>query len=76
MTKIKTEHNTMNTENLFDECSSTLITFASTFFSSFVKSLIAALIRAILTSLLTNFFTQLQLVFGILIHDKKLIEHL
>ena len=76
MTKIKTEYNTFNTKNLFDECSSILITFLSKLSPSFDKSLNAAMIGAILTSVLTISFTQLQLALGILVHDKKLIQHL
>ena len=60
MTKSKTEYNTINTENLFDECSSTLITFLSKL-SSFNKSLNDAMIGAIVTSVLTNSCIQLQL---------------
>ena len=76
MTKRKTEYNTINTGNLFDECSNTLITFLSKLSPSFDKSLIAAMIGAIVRSILTNSFTQLQLALGILVNDKTLIEHL
>ena len=36
--KIKTEYSTINTENLFDECSSTLITFLSKFSLALTKA--------------------------------------
>ena len=76
MTKRKIEYNTINTENLFDECSNTLINFLSKLSPSFDKSLTAAMIGAIVRSILTNSFTQLQLALGILVNDKTLIEHL
>ena len=76
MTKRKTEYYTIKTESLFDECSSTLITFLSKLSPSFDKTLNAAVIGAIVTSVLTNPFTQMQLALGILVLDKKLIEHL
>ena len=56
MTKIKTDYNTINIDNLFDECNSTLITFLY-FFSSFDKNLNASLIGAIVTSVLTSLFS-------------------
>ena len=67
VTKRKTEYNTINTENLFGECSSTLITLIS-----FDKNLNAAMIGGIVTSVLSNSFTQLQLALCILVHDKKI----
>ena len=76
MAKRKTEYSTINTENLFDECSSTLITFLSKLSSNFDKSLNVALIRAIVISALKNSFVQLQIALGILVHDKKSIENL
>lgn len=76
MTKRKKEYNPINTENLFNECSSTLITFLQKLPSSFNKSLHAAMIGAVATSVLKNLFTQLQLALGILVHNKKLIKHL
>ena len=67
MTKRKRESNTINIKNLFDDCSSILISFLSKFSPSFDKRLTAAM---------TNSFTHLQLSLGILVHDKKLVEHL
>ena len=67
MTKRKREYNTINIKNLFDDCSSILISFLSKFSPSFDKRLTAAM---------TNSFTHLQLSLGILVHDKKLVEHL
>ena len=75
MTKRKKEYNPINTANLFNECSSTLITFLQKLPSSFNKSLHAAMIGAVVTSVLKNSF-QLQLALNILVHDKKLIKHL
>ena len=72
ITKRRTEYNIINTEKLFDGCSSTLITFLSKLSCGFEKSLNAAMIGAIVTSTLTNSFGQLQLALGILIesHEK------
>ena len=76
MTKRKTKCSTINTENLFDACSNTPVTFSSKLSTSFDKSSNAEMIGAIVTSVLTNSFTQLQLAVGILVHDEKLIEYL
>ena len=58
MTKRKTEYNTINTENLFDECSSILIYFLSKPFPIFDKNV---------TPTMTNSITHLQLSLAIFI---------
>ena len=58
MTKRKTEYNTINTENLFDECSSILIYFLSKPSPSFDKNV---------TPTMTNSITHLQLSLAIFI---------
>ena len=72
----KSEYSTIETENLFDECSNTLLTLLSKISPNFEISLGAAMIGNIVTSVLAKSFTKLQLSLGILDNDKKLIEHL
>ena len=70
------EYCTIDKENLFDECNSTLLTLLSTVSSNFQNSLAAAMIGNIVTAMVTKRFTSLQLSLDILARDKKLIEHL
>ena len=70
------EYDTLGAESLFDECSSTLLTLLSTITSRFHNSLAAAMVGNIVKGIVTKRHTKLQLSLGILVREKKLIEHL
>ena len=72
----KNEYSVIDTENLADECSETLMTLLSKLSLNFEKTLPADLIGNIATSVMTKRFTRLQLAFSVLAGDRKLIEHL
>ena len=65
----KNEYNVIESENLMNEFSETLMT------PIFEKSLPAVMIGNIVTSVVTKHFTKLQLAFSVLGSDSKWIEH-
>ena len=66
----------IDTENLADECSETLMTLLSKLSPNFEKTLPAVLIGNIVTSVMTKRFTRLQLALSVLANNRKFIEHL
>ena len=72
----KNEYNVIESENLMDGCSETLMTLLSKLSPNFEKSLPAVMIGNIVTFVVTKHFTKLQLALSVLASDRKLIEHL
>ena len=72
----KNEYNVIESENLMDGCSETLMTLLSKLSPNFEKSWPAVMIGNIVTSVMTKRFPKLQLAFSVLASDRKLIEHL
>ena len=70
------EYTSLDKNNLFDECSKTLLNLLYSISPNFKNSLAAAMIGNIVTGTANRNYTRLQLSMGILAHDKKLIEHL
>ena len=72
----KNEYNVIESENLMDGCSETLMTLLSKLSPNFEKRLSAVMIGNIVTFVVTKHFTKLQLALSVLASDRKLIEHL
>ena len=72
----KKHYSVLNSDNLFEECSSTLINLLMTISPKFNRSLSSALIGSIITGVYTGNHTRLQLAMAVLAHSKALIEHL
>ena len=72
----KEEYHVIDGDNLFDECSDTLMSFLSKLSPNFEKTLPAVMIGNIITSVMTKRFTRLQLALSVLASNKTLIEHL